>query len=416
VELVVHRSTNEIGGNCIELVHNGYRLLLDAGFPLRPEFEGVDPENALPVSLDAASPIAGLVLSHAHLDHYGLIGALPEQWQIWCGDGTKQLIEINGDLFQNPLTHHFHVYASGSAFQLGPFTITPYLTDHSAFDAHMLLVECDGKKLFYTGDFRIKGRKSSLVETLVKRPPTGIDVLLMEGTTLGRHTDYPSEKDLEEVLVDHFKKKDGRVFITWSPQNIDRTVTIYRACKRSRRTLAIDIYTACILETLHRQRASIPALGWRNLKCVISSARIRWFRRLGKAGFIEKVCVPNGISVKALRHQHEKWVVFVQPGMLADFQNHLTLSDTDTWIYSLWDGYLKDNRSKLIDVAAWFKKKGITPRHVHTSGHASLDDLQRFAKVLNPEYLVPIHSEKWDDYAGRFEHVKRLSDCETFAL
>lgn len=61
----------------------------------------------------------------------------------------------------------------------------------------------------------------------------------MEGTTLGRNSDYPSEDDLEDTLVDHFRKTDGRVFITWSAQNIDRTVTIYRACKRSQRTLVL---------------------------------------------------------------------------------------------------------------------------------------------------------------------------------
>jgi ribonuclease J len=416
VELVVHRSTNEIGGNCIELIHNGYRLLLDAGFPLSPEFEGVDPADVLPATLDATSPIAGLLISHAHLDHYGLINALPEQWQIWCGGATKRLIEVNSELFQNPMKHQLKAYASGKTFELGPFRITPHLTDHSAFDAHMLLIECDGKKVFYTGDFRIKGRKSSLVENLIKRPPSKIDVLLMEGTTLGRNSDYPSENDLEEVLFDHFKRANGRVFITWSAQNIDRTVTIYRACKRSQRTLAIDMYTAYILETLHQQRDSIPTLGWRNLKCMVSSARIRWFSRLGKTDFIEKVCVPNGMSVKKLQNHHEKWVAFVQPGLLADFQNHLIISDKDTWIYSMWNGYLKDNRSKLIDVEAWFNENGIVSQHIHTSGHASFNDLHRFAEALSPKQLVPIHSEKWDDYSRRFKNVRRLSDGEVFSF
>ncbi|MFC7483090.1 hypothetical protein ACFQX7_28080 [Luedemannella flava] len=34
---------------------------------------------------------------------------------------------------------------------IGPFTITPYLVDHSAFDAYSLLVEADGRRLFYLG-------------------------------------------------------------------------------------------------------------------------------------------------------------------------------------------------------------------------------------------------------------------------
>lgn len=416
MELVVHRSTNEIGGNCIELIHDSQRLLLDAGFPLGADFEDVAPEKALPATLDITRDAAGLILSHAHLDHYGLINALPDKWPIWCGGGTKQLIEINAELFQKALKHQLQVYASGKAFQLGPFKVTPHLTDHSAFDAHMLLIECDGKRIFYTGDFRIKGRKSSLVEKLITQPPTGIDVLLMEGTTLGRNADYPSEDDLEEVLADHFKETDGRVFITWSAQNIDRTVTIYRACKLSNRTLAIDMYTAYILETLNQQRKSLPALGWRSLKCVVSSARIKWFKRLGKTDFIENVCVPNGMSVKKLQNNRNRWVIFVQPGLLADFQDHFTLSDEDTWIYSMWNGYLKKDGSKLIDVEAWFKENGIAPQFIHTSGHASFHDLQRFAEALHPKFLIPIHSGKWDEYAGQFENVRRLSDGEVFTF
>ena len=280
----------------------------------------------------------------------------------------------------------------------------------------MLLIECDGKRIFYTGDFRIKGRKSSLVEKLIKHPPSDIDVLLMEGTTLGRNSDYPSEDDLEDSLVDHFKKADGRVFITWSAQNIDRTVTIYRACKRSQRTLAIDMYTAYILDKLHQQRNSIPTLGWGSLKCVVSSARARWFNRLGKTNFIENVCVPNGLSVKKLQNHRGKWVAFVQPGLLADFQKHLTLSEKDTWIYSMWNGYLKDNRRKLVDVQAWFRDNGVAPQFIHTSGHASFNDLQRFTEALNPKCLVPIHSEKWDDFAGQFQNVRRLSDGEVLTV
>uniref|UniRef100_UPI001C5CADBA hypothetical protein n=1 Tax=Escherichia fergusonii TaxID=564 RepID=UPI001C5CADBA len=64
--------------------------------------------------------------------------------------------------------------------------ITPYLADHSAFDAYSLLVEAHGKRAFYSGDIRAHGRKARLFENLVEHPPQAIDVLLLEGTTLSR--------------------------------------------------------------------------------------------------------------------------------------------------------------------------------------------------------------------------------------
>jgi ribonuclease J len=280
----------------------------------------------------------------------------------------------------------------------------------------MLLVECDGKRIFYTGDFRTKGRKAKLVEYLIKQPPKDIDLLLMEGTTLGRNTDYPTEGDLEERLVEHFKDTDGRVFITWSAQNIDRTVTIYRACKRSQRSLVVDVYTSYILNALNQHRNSIPTLGWESLKCAVSSARNRWFKKIGKEGFIKKICVPNGMSVKRLQERQGNWVVLVQGGLLDDFRKHLTLSGKDSWIYSMWTGYLKDANNKITDVQAWFDDNGIAPKFIHTSGHASFNGLKRFAEALAPKCLVPVHGEKWDDFTNQFENVIRLSDGECFSF
>src|SRR5207253_1476896 len=56
-------------------------------------------------------------------------------------------------------------------FDLGPSRITPFLNDHSAFDAYSLLIEGDGRRLFYTGDMRAHGRKAGLFEELLRRPP-----------------------------------------------------------------------------------------------------------------------------------------------------------------------------------------------------------------------------------------------------
>jgi ribonuclease J len=47
-------------------------------------------------------------------------------------------------------THTFETWDSRSGpFAVGPFTITPILTDHSAFDAYMLLVEGAGNLAIY---------------------------------------------------------------------------------------------------------------------------------------------------------------------------------------------------------------------------------------------------------------------------
>ena len=62
----------------------------------------------------------------------------------------------------------------------GPFTVTPYLVDHSAYGAYAFLIEADGKRLFYSGDFRAHGRKGKLFDGFIKNHPKDIDVLMID--------------------------------------------------------------------------------------------------------------------------------------------------------------------------------------------------------------------------------------------
>ena len=156
--LTVHRGTRQIGGSCIEIEHpQGDRIILDAGRPLDA------PEGAtglLPASLDRGRP-ATVLISHPHQDHWGLINELPASWPIWTGSKSAKLIAVTGDITRHPITRTFETWNSRTGpFAVGPFTVTPILTDHSAFDAYMLLIEGAGKRILYTGDFRRHGRKS----------------------------------------------------------------------------------------------------------------------------------------------------------------------------------------------------------------------------------------------------------------
>ena len=136
-------------------------------------------------------------------------------------------------------------------FKKGNFTITPYLVDHSGFDSLAFLIESEDKKIFYSGDFRGHGRKSILFDNILKNPPKNIDYLILEGSMIGRDKGAcETEKDIENELISLLKNKVLLVFMACSSQNIDRLVSIYRACVKSDRIFLIDPYTAFILDRL----------------------------------------------------------------------------------------------------------------------------------------------------------------------
>lgn len=408
--LTVHRATNQIGGNCIELATETGRILLDVGRPLdAPK----DATGLLPETLDLVRPVDGVLISHPHQDHYGLLDELPPSWPVYSGVSAGKLMHLTASIFGTAPVRDYRHWSGGKPIEVGPFRVTPYLTDHSAFDAYMLLIEAAGKRVLYSGDFRNHGRKAALVERMMTTPPPDVDVLLMEGTNLGSDKPTKSERDLEEDFVALFKETRGRVFTCWSAQNIDRTVTLYRAAVKSGRTLVIDLYTAEVLELL-ADAGKLPKAGWNNVKVVLTRSFARLYEMKGRKEFVERMAA-NGISAAALAQNPSKWVVMIRPSLIRDFAaKGVVPTEADAWSYSQWRGYLEQPDG--VALKAWFDGGGARPVHLHTSGHASTADLKAFASAIAPKALVPIHGVAWDGDRDGFENVVRLHDGEPLVL
>jgi len=154
----IHRGARQIGGTCIEVVESsGARLILDVGTPLDTDAGSAE----LPSTLGQNVDVAGVVVSHPHTDHYGLVGSLPAEAPILIGESAQAILEAAGDFIPSRAS-----FANTIALQdrktveLGAFRITPYLMDHSAYDSYAILVEADGNSLFYTGDLRAQAQDS----------------------------------------------------------------------------------------------------------------------------------------------------------------------------------------------------------------------------------------------------------------
>lgn len=86
----------------------------------------------------------------------------------------------------------------------------------------------------------------------------------------------------------------------------------------------------------------------------------------------------------------------------------------DAWCGSMWRGYLNNDDGIL--VRNWFEEGGSRAAHIHTSGHASPDDLRSFAQAMNARQLVPIHGIAWDGDTTGFFAVRRLADGEPMVV
>ncbi|MBK9032257.1 MAG: MBL fold metallo-hydrolase [Myxococcales bacterium] len=405
----IHRGAHEIGGNCIELESGGARIVLDLGRPITAA-EGTDVPLPPVRGFDGNDPsLLGVVLSHPHPDHYGLMSKLAPSVPIFMGEAASRILAeaaffTPGGLATAPRGYLRHRVP----FDLGPFRITPFLNDHSAFDAYSLLVEADGRRLFYTGDIRAHGRKARLFEELLRRPPDRVDVLLMEGTHVRADSDGrargPSERDVEAACADTFASTRGMALALYSAQNIDRLVTMYRAALRTGRDLIIDLYTAAIAAATGL--ASIPQAGWPRVRVFLPNAQKA--KVLRHRAFARTDAVRDRrIYADELRDRRDQLVMTFRASMANELAATGCLDDAVA-VWSMWPGYLREPSGVALE--ATFEAHGI-PMHIHhASGHAFIPDLQRLVGAIAPERVVPIHSFAGDRFAAFFPRVAQQAD------
>ena len=415
----IHRGTQEIGGSCVEIWTDTTRILLDFGMPLverdGSEFDFDKYKNLSSDELIKAGVlpdvegiynndkilIDGLLISHAHQDHWGLYNYINPQIKCYLGRATQKLIEIN-NLFtpKNTIIGNPVHFEKEQAFQIGDIIVTAYWADHSAFDSYSFLIEANGKSIFYSGDFRGHGRKSKVFRWFTHNAPQNVDYLLLEGTSLGRDSKpFKSETSIEDELVDLFNIKGKSNLVYTSGQNIDRIVSIYNACLRTDKTLVVDVYVASILKELSPfAKIPYPYDDFKNLKVIFPYYTSKRLANKGNKKILYQF-KNFKISKEEISSQPDKFVMIIRPSMQKDLEQ-ITGIDGGNLIYSMWEGYLKKaDTKKFIE---YFDNRGFSIHKIHTSGHADVSTLKLMVEAIKPKNIVPIHTFNAGDYNKTF--------------
>jgi ribonuclease J len=406
----IHRGAHEIGGSCVEVEADGARLILDVGRPLTAKRGDVIPLPSVAGFVDPDPSLVGVIISHAHQDHWGLVGQVPPGVPLYLGEATQRILKEAAFWTDGLVVAAAGFLVHRQPFDVGPFRVTPYLNDHCAFDAYSLLIEGGGKRLFYSGDIRGHGRKAGIFEELLRKPPPDIDVLLMEGTNIrpaAGTDDYSAqqtEAQVEAACVERFRATKGMALVVTSAQNIDRLVTLYRATLQADRDLVMDLYGASIARATGNADIPRPGPDWPRIRVYVplwQRVKVKDARDFERVGTIK----PYRVFEEELAVDPSRWVTTFSMSsapQLADCLAGATL----TW--SLWAGYLAEPSGERLK--AFLAERDISLEVHHTSGHASVSDLQRLAAALDPKRIVPIHSFGGHRFAEYFEGVESQDD------
>ncbi len=404
MQIKIYRGTHQIGGCVTEIKTATARIIIDMGEEL-PSYIHAEQK---PFEIDGVThgtPDCNAVLiTHYHGDHVGMFEKVLPHIPIYMGKVAKQIYGVIQNTLKAKLNkgnpqkvQDFNEYVIGKPLHFGDIKVTPYTIDHSAYDAYMLLIEADGKRILHTGDFRMHGARGSKMLAVFEKYCKNIDVLITEGTMLSRMNEQIFSEHELGLKAEELLRENKYVFAICSSTNIDTIAEFYNAalktykpfivCERDFQSEILKIVTQNTLSQFYNfNRRKIYSYS-KNLHTLMDE---KGFLFLGRTNYATQTAIEA-------------------------FPDSLL-------IYSMWSGYLDkthpafdEYKSNFINCAV---RGGCRLVNLHTSGHAGSDEIKKVCEVTEAKTVIPIHTENPEKLKelGISGNIRILNDEEVFVV
>ncbi|MDR2956261.1 MAG: hypothetical protein LBV43_14395 [Prevotella sp.] len=414
MELTIHKGSSKIGGTCLEISTPSARIIFDIGDDLpdikkKKKRSGISDNLLIDFSGLDKKKIDALFISHIHGEQLGLIEKLESSTPIYMGRYAYNVWSLMQDFTDRArISNPIRFISSQEPVTIKDLTITPFIIEHSAFDAYAFLIEWNGEKIFYTGDFRAHGFAGKYAQIFQKNLKLqDIDRLIIEGVDLYEGNSLSeSEEDFREKAENIIKTNEGNVFILQSAANISRIRSLYEATRLAEKTLVVDMFTAHILKNSPK---SIP----------------NPFTYEGIKLFLPK-SLPEEI-IKEKPHLFYPYAKYrLSPEALSQGTDMVILI-RDTINYDIVKEFKKDNAHLLYLNWERYKTEEETSRLLSyfngnvteftTARHANISIIKDYIDTLKPKNIIPIHTETLEKYIEYFDELAAIeSDNKLFTI
>jgi len=348
--------------------------------------------------------LAGLVLTHAHEDHFGAIIELWPQLKIpiFATPFTAALLEAKRAGEPGAPEIPVTIVQLGSRFQVGPFDIELVTMAHSIPESNALIIRTPAGTVLHTGDWKIDPTPILGDVTDEKKlralGAEGCLALIGDSTNAVREGRSPSEADVRKTITELVKTARGRVAVTTFASNVGRLRTVAEAARNAEREVVVIGRSMDRIVQIARETGYLDGLPD--------------FRPVDAFGYLP----PNKVVALCTGSQGEPRAALAR--IAADQHPDVTLSRGDMVIFSART--IPGNEKEVTRVMNGLIEQGIaviTDRThlVHVSGHPRRAELEELISWVKPKVLIPVHGEALhlSEHAALARHcgVPKVMQC-----
>ena len=458
VSLTFLGGVNEVGGNNILLEDFKYdvKLFLDFGINIKnfndnfekhekpstvhdlikpgllPKPETIPIENLytdyeaskekefqeLPTNLD------GILVSHPHKDHFYGLSFANRNIPIYTGVFTKKIISAYYKSAKRSICNNYdgldwRLFRTGDVLDINGLKIIPVHVDHSIPAAYGFILKTSMGNIVYSGDFRMHGPLSNMTEdflkeikkcsnfsrqeepiahNLQKSHTSRIKLLICEGTHIDRGS-IESEDFVEQNLEQLFVENPFDFFLVkYDRLDLDRFRTFSLIAKKNNWKFIITERDAYFYYVMNKDDVydsmKNPNIISDDHILILSdgNVRYRWQEKIRQTLYREKKSFRfiKYNEIRDLENHFLFYITSLQKNIIEKINPNLKGAFISSSIDPYTEEYIDNNRT----LTRYFRQHGIPSYRVHASGHAMPHHLINFINSVNPEYLIPIHTER----------------------
>ena len=376
----------EVGKNMYVIENDETIIIIDCGV----KFPGIDFPGINYIVPDFThlknnrNKIKALIITHGHEDHIGGIPFLLQNIHLPVIYAPRLAAAlIKNRLEEYRMSEHGNVveYDSDTKIKIDKFVVSFFRVTHSIPDSFGVVVDTPEGRIVSSGDFKIdltpigKDIELSKMSDIGKE---GVTLLLSESTNAEQEGYTPSEKNVYDSIDDIIKNANGRLIVSTFSSNISRIQQICESAVQRGRKIAI------VGRSMEKAVEISRSFGYIHVPddSIIDTQDIK---RYANNEILILCTGSQGESMAALSR--------IAGGMHKDI--HIIPGDTIVFSSSAipGNGVMIDNIVNQLARAGADVITNSILNDIHSSGHASRQELRFMLKLMNPKYFVPIHGE-----------------------